>query len=155
MNLIIFLRDGGHAIVGIEDWAPLSRYTWKLHKGGYAYRSSFGKSILMHREVASRAGFLANQIDHVNLSKLDNRRVNLRPACGVKNQYNVRSRIGSTSQYKGVYWCKARRKWRAKIRHDNGVITHIGYFDNEKEAAIAYNEAASKFHGDFARLNEV
>lgn len=155
MHFVILSVDGTTSRVSFDDWAYLSRFTWRTHKGGYLYRSSHGHTILMHREVARRGGFIARQIDHVNLDKTDNRRENLRPTDSVRNQYNVRSRRGSTSKFKGVYWCKAKRKWRAKICHSGGVITHIGYFVKEEDAARAYNEAASRLHGEFALLNEV
>ena len=44
-----------------------------------------------------------------------------------------------TSKYIGVTWKKQNKKWRAQIK-TNGVPEHIGYFDTETEAAIAYQE---------------
>ena len=32
---------------------------------------------------------------------------------------------------------------------------YIGSFTNEEEAAAAYNEAAIKYHGEYAKLNEI
>jgi hypothetical protein len=40
----------------------------------------------------------------------------------------------SSSQYKGVCWCKKYSKWRASITH-TGKWRHLGYFDGEEEAA--------------------
>jgi hypothetical protein len=59
-----------------------------------------------------------------------------------------KNRPGS-SQYKGIYWDSSRGKWRAKIA---GSID-LGRFDNEIDAAKAYDEAARRYYGDFARTN--
>jgi hypothetical protein len=37
----------------------------------------------------------------------------------------------------------------------NTITKHIGYFEDLIEAAKAYNEAALKYHGEFAKLNEI
>lgn len=54
------------------------------------------------------------------------------------------------SKYKGV--AKAKSKWRATIVSD-GVAKHLGVFENEIDAAKAYDKAAISIHGDFACLN--
>ena len=45
-------------------------------------------------------------------------------------------------------------KWIAVISV-NKTRYHLGVFKTAKEAAKAYNQAALKYHGKFARLNEV
>ena len=45
-------------------------------------------------------------------------------------------------------------KWNARIGIDKKKIS-LGYFDTPEQAALAYNEAAQKYHGDYAKLNEV
>lgn len=57
-----------------------------------------------------------------------------------------------TSKYLGVHWCESQNRWRAKIGH-NKVHIYLGSFVNEIDAAIAYNNGAKKYHGDFASLN--
>jgi hypothetical protein len=60
----------------------------------------------------------------------------------------------TSSKYKGVKWYKQYSKWTAVIWVKNEQ-KFLGYFVNEKEAAKAYNEAATKYFGEFARLNEI
>jgi hypothetical protein len=45
------------------------------------------------------------------------------------------------SQYKGVCWDKDRKKWRAAV-HADGKRHNVGYFSEEREAALAYDRAA-------------
>ncbi len=47
---------------------------------------------------------------------------------------------------------KALSKWAASIRVD-GKLLHLGYYGNEVEAAKAYDEAAIKHFGEYAKLN--
>jgi hypothetical protein len=58
---------------------------------------------------------------------------------------------GMTSKYRGVSWNTRSSKWRASIRH-TGKSHHLGYFDNEEEAAEAYDRAARAHRGDRAML---
>lgn len=87
-------------------------------------------------------------VDHINGDTLDNRICNLRLATPSQNMGNSKSMRG-TSKYKGVHWSKKERKWVAGIK--NGV--HLGYFNDENEAALAYNKAALEHFGEFSRLN--
>ena len=57
-----------------------------------------------------------------------------------------------TSIYKGVCFDKERRKWVVSIYIDN-KCRKIGRFKNEIDAARAYDEAAKKYFGEYARLN--
>jgi hypothetical protein len=56
------------------------------------------------------------------------------------------------SQYRGVCWHKSNNKWIAHIKYD-GKDHHIGYFEDEEEAAKAYDKAAREHHGEKAQLN--
>jgi hypothetical protein len=53
-----------------------------------------------------------------------------------------------------VSWDTAKARWRAQILVD-GRETHLGYHDDEVQAARAYNEAAAKHFGEYARLNVI
>ena len=50
----------------------------------------------------------------------------------------------SSSKYVGVSWEKPRNKWRAQI-FINGKHKHLGYFDTEEDAAIAYDQTVRKY----------
>ena len=47
-----------------------------------------------------------------------------------------------------------RKKWIVQIRALNKKL-YLGRFNDIKKAALAYNRAALKYHGEFAHLNEV
>ena len=56
------------------------------------------------------------------------------------------------SKYRGVTLEKRINKWQTQIRI-NGKHKIIGYFNDEIEAAKAYDKAARKHHKEFAVLN--
>jgi hypothetical protein len=57
-----------------------------------------------------------------------------------------------SSQYRGVCWNKSNNKWIAKTTYD-GKMHHLGCFEDEEEAAKAYDRAARAQHGEKAQLN--
>ena len=74
-------------------------------------------------------------IDHINDDKLDNRVENLQI---VTNRFNARkTQDGYSSKYKGVAWSKQSKKWRVQI-YTNGKNYHVGLFEKECEASVAY-----------------
>ena len=98
-------------------------------------------------------GNLPKMIDHINHDKVDNRIVNLRSCTSRQNNINRGPGKNSSSRYKGVSWDKSRGKWQANIRID-GKSKSLGYFQDEKEAAETYDDAAVKYHGEFACTNK-
>jgi len=89
-------------------------------------------------------------IDHINGDSTDNSIVNLRLATCHQNSMNSVIPKCSTTGVKGV--CKSGRKFRAYINHKFKQI-HLGSFESIEEAKEAYNKAALKLYGEFARLN--
>lgn len=151
------------AIVDDEWYDYLMQWKWQLGTTGDAIRTArigeFGKptqsTVRMHRVVNGTPDGL--QTDHRNLNRLDNRTDNLRTATPGQNCGNtppLRKRADRFSQYKGVCFYIKTQKWRAHIRKDN-VLKHLGYFEREIDAAKAYNAAALRVFGEFARLNPV
>jgi len=105
----------------------------------------------MHREILDPPDHL--YVDHINHKGFDNRKANMRTASHRQNSYNrIHFRKNSSSKYKGVSWKKRTKKWNVQICY-NGKRKTIGSFDDEIEAAKAYDAAAKKYHKEFAVLN--
>ena len=152
----IKLTKGFVAIVDDEDFKELSKHKWYYHNMGYAVRKiRIGRkaaSLLLHVAIMGKIDGL--EIDHVNGDKLDNRRENLRHVTHQQNIQNQRPIRGGMSRYKGVHWHKANKNWISSIRTD-GKVYHLGCYDSEQEAALAYNKSAIKLFGECAMLNLV
>jgi len=90
-------------------------------------------------------------IDHVNRDGLDNRSSNLRGATRVSNGYNRTKNENNTSGLKGVspVLLAGGVVWLAQIIAE-GQHHWLGHFATKEEAAKAYQDAAKKYHGEFA-----
>lgn len=160
----ILLTQGQVAIVDDADYDWLNQHKWQANY--FKHTNSFyatrhtpainGKHyvIYMHRQILGLERGDGKQGDHINHNTLDNRQANLRICTRQQNEMNRKPNQNTTSQFKGVCWDKARRRWRALI-YLNGVSKHLGFFNEEKDAALAYNEAAKKYFGEFAYLNKI
>lgn len=150
---LIPLTRGKFAVVDAEDYPRISKYTWfteGTQKNCYAVRKQNGKSIKMHRQITNAPDHLV--VDHIDHNGLNNQKKNLRLATFTQNCQNQRRSAHGTSKYKGVHWNKRAKKWAAAIRCNNKTH-HLGYFHNETDAAHAYDNAAKKYHREYASLN--
>lgn len=134
-------------LVDIEDISLAINHSWSFCNG---YIGIYHKKF--HRLVMDAKNY--DNIDHINGDKTDNRKSNLRFCNAAENSANRGKQINNTSGYKGVTWSKNRNKWIAQIV-SNGNYYNLGAYNCKHEAAKIYNEAALKYHGEFARLNKI
>lgn len=109
------------------------------------------KTIYLHRMIWIWAGNTpARIIDHADRNPLNNSEMNLRAATAADSARNTGIRKHNTSGYIGVI--RRGKKWRAMIRANRKDVW-LGTFDNARAAVIARDEAARRYHGEFAALN--
>lgn len=140
------------AMVDDEDFEWLSQISWHLMNKGYA-QTSRPKKELMHRKIMNPPQNMV--VDHIDGNHLNNQKSNLRICTHAENSANSKKPIdGITSIFKGVYFYKRKGKYIAQIRYRNNKF-HLGSFDKEIDAAMAYNAASIRLNGKFAKLNDL
>ncbi len=87
----------------------------------------------------------ADECEHINRERSDNRWANLRAATRAQNMQNLGASAMNTSGFAGASFHKARGKWRSTITF-NGRSIHLGHFDTAEEAHIAYLAAKQHLH---------
>lgn len=138
----------GYAIVN-KEYAYLDKHKWNVGKRGYA---TTGEIYLHHLIIGKPPKQMV--IDHINRNKLDCRKDNLRITNYAVNAQNISKQSNNTSGYRGVWFRKDTNKWVANIKVNYKKIS-LGCYKDIKDAALAYNEAALKYFGTNAVLNNV
>jgi len=155
----IKLTQGKVALIDDADFEKISSFKWKArlvrtlwyataHVGNWRER----KFIHMHNLLMNPPiGFIVDHRDH---NGLNCQRSNMRLCTHAQNSKN-RSAYGA-SKYLGVAIRRNRdcTYWIAAIQ-SNKKRMHLGFFKSEKEAALAYNNAAKEHHGEFSNLNNL
>lgn len=151
----IKLTQGKVALIDDADFDWLNQWKWHAHKRGetfYAARAIKRKTNYMHRIIMNPPKGV--DTDHIDRNGLNCQRSNLRTCNRSQNCRNRSSRTNSYSQYVGVSYYKRDDFWTARIEV-KGKSIYLGIFKKETDAALAYNDAAKKYHGEFANLNKV
>ena len=90
-------------------------------------------------------------VDHRDTDRANNRWANLREATYEQNAQNGPAHCDSKTGLRGVSWHKRLKKFQAEITA-GGVRRHLGYFDTREAAAVARDQAAATYHGEFVRF---
>ena len=168
MNIkLIPLTKGKFAIVDAEDFEWLNQWKWYVVECDNKFyaarnewisgieRSKATKRIYMHRQILQVKKGL--EIDHVDGDSLNNCRFNLRLSTRSQNAANRGKQSNNKSGFKGVVLLKDQprnKKYLSIIRVNQKNIS-LGVFLTKEEAALAYNEAAKQYFGEFANFNQL
>ncbi|MCP4610505.1 MAG: hypothetical protein GY845_17490 [Planctomycetes bacterium] len=138
------------AIVDLDMLPLLSPYKWNyngIRNGkGYASTKIDGTDVRMHQLIMGV--IKGKEIDHINGNSLDNRRENLRHCT---HGVNLQNKAGwGYSKYKGV--SRYKNKFQAHIMKE-GKSYHLGTFNNDVDAAKAYDKKARELYGKDAYIN--
>ena len=167
MEFIIKSRKHGNhtVIVDDEDADRVLKYKWRVG-GKYRKDGTFAvkcvrttihekgkrKTVTLHQFICP-----SDLIDHINNNPLCNEKSNFRHCSRDENARNRKLQKNNSLGYKGV---KRRVLKSGKIRYTARIFIlnsekHLGTYDDIKDAALAYNAGAIRYHGEFARLNIV
>jgi hypothetical protein len=144
-EMLIYNQSGdeiARAIIDVADVELVSKYKWSMHNNGYVRNYMGGKTTYLHRLIISAKK--GEEIDHINLNKLDNRKDNLRLCEHVQNCWNRRS----DKRGVGIVKRNLNKKYYAKIGVRDSTI-HLGYFYTEEEAMSARLLAEKKHFKEF------
>ena len=122
------------------------------HNRGYKQIGVAKKVHLVHRLawLYMTGEWPANDVDHINGDRADNRWANLRQATSAENKCNSRMRSDNTSGVKGISWEAKANRWRAEIWHE-GKKHYVGVSKNIDELLPKLEARRKELHGAFAR----
>lgn len=153
----IQLSQGKVALIDDDDFERVNQFKWsfgvsKRDKTIYVKRRDWSKKeyIKLHRFILNAPK--NKQVDHIDGNGLNNQKSNLRLCSQSENKRNSKIYSNNTSGYKGVTFSRSNSKWIARVMVNKKYV-NFGSYKTKEEAAIAYNNAAIKHYGNFARIN--
>jgi len=115
------------------------------------YKRISEKRIGSHHTEATKRKMSESQMGEKNhnFGEIQSQERRDKESRGMQGKKKVKN---SSSKYVGVMWSSQKNKWQAIIQFRN-KRKHLGFFIYEKEAAMAYNNAAIQIYGAEANLN--
>lgn len=144
----ILVDDADYERCNVFNWVSSGSNTIRI----IASTRENGKHLSLANFVMNTRGI---KYDHKDLNPYNNQKNNLRITNSQLNRANTTKDLflkEATSEYKGVSWHKATKKWRAYITFKDKHIS-LGYYMNPELAAKAYDRKALELFGEFAYLN--
>jgi hypothetical protein len=142
-------------IVDENKWHNLTKFKWVIcSKKNYVQARIDGKMILMHRFLMNATS--TDIIDHINQNGFDNKLCNLRFINYSNNAHNRKKQRNNTfSIYKGVTNSRLKKNpYNTSITQNYKNIS-LGSYNNELQAAYAYNLKAIELFGEYANINKI
>lgn len=135
----VLCRRWNHKMAGTEAFKNKDKY-------GYLRGVIFGQQYAAHRVAWLIVhGSHADQIDHENGNRADNRLSNIRSVSRAENARNRQHQRNNTSGHIGVTRLAAANRWTAGIKV-SGTQIHLGTFRSKSEA-IQARKAAERRYG--------
>lgn len=157
-----------HAVVvSLIDYDPeTGAFSWRVKRNqvdgeagsinpqtGYRIIKVCGRKVMAHRLAWfwMTGEWPADRLDHRDGDKANNRFSNLRQASDRQNKANEKTRSDNAIGVKGVRKLPNCSRYQARI-WDGHKHCHLGVFDTIDAAKRAYDAAAHKLFGKFARV---
>ena len=147
------LTQGQLAIVDDDDYERVNRHKWHALKRSDGRHYDAARNIRNYNRHGTIERLLLSRfitgatdhkyvVDHINHNTLDNTKANLRICTQRQNMQNITRRSSKYSKFPGVSYDKSakKKKWISHIQI-NGQVKHLGRFEEEREAAKAYEKA--------------
>jgi hypothetical protein len=153
LKLLNHLKKKIILLIDDEDYEKIK--DWKIQIDRYVVISKKEGPLLykatLHRYIMKCPKDLI--VDHINRNPYDNRKENLRittPSGNSRNKSKAKSLKGKNvySKYFGVTYDKHNKKWKASVRE-----VYLGKYENEIDAAIAYDTYVKNINDSFRPLN--